>query len=50
LIRYLADALDVPKKAVHLTHGHTNKRKIVEVAAGRLTVSGVRQVLAPSGG
>jgi uncharacterized protein (TIGR00251 family) len=50
LIRYLADALDVPKKAVHLTHGHTNKRKIVEVAASRLTVSGVRQVLAPSGG
>jgi len=31
LIRYLADTLDLPKSAVSITHGHTSKRKIVEV-------------------
>ena len=31
LVRYLADMLDVPKSAVSITHGHTSKRKIVEV-------------------
>jgi uncharacterized protein (TIGR00251 family) len=50
LIRYLADVLDVPKSAVHITHGHTNKRKIIEVAASKLTVEGVQRVLAPAGG
>jgi hypothetical protein len=45
LIRYLADILDVPRTAVLITHGHTSKRKIVEIKAGYLTVQGVKQVL-----
>ncbi len=32
LINYLAKALSVPRSAVTITHGHTNKRKLVEVA------------------
>lgn len=49
LIRYIADVLDVPKSAVRITHGHTSKRKIIEVIASHLTVDEVRQALIPSG-
>jgi uncharacterized protein (TIGR00251 family) len=48
LIRYIADMLDVPKSAVHITHGHTSKRKIIEIIASHLTVDRVRQALIPS--
>jgi uncharacterized protein (TIGR00251 family) len=48
LIRYIADMLDVPKSVVHITHGHTSKRKIIEVIASHLTVDRVRQALIPS--
>jgi uncharacterized protein (TIGR00251 family) len=47
LIRYLAKLLDVPKSAVFLTHGHTSRRKIIEVCASRLTVDVVRKLLLP---
>ncbi|WP_286757848.1 DUF167 domain-containing protein [Ralstonia sp. RL] len=47
LVRYLADALDVPKSAVTITHGHTSKRKVIEIAAARLTPDGVRSALLP---
>ena len=48
LIRYIADVLDVPKSAVSITHGHTNKRKILEVHASRLTVDSVSLVMLPA--
>ena len=47
LVRYLADRLDVPKGALTITHGHTSKRKIIEIAAAGLTADKVRQVLVP---
>lgn len=49
LIRFLADVLGVPKSAVTITHGHTNKRKIVEVSASRLSLDEVRRLLVPAG-
>lgn len=45
LTRYLADRLDVPKSAVTITHGHTNKRKIIEISTATLTVDDVRRLL-----
>lgn len=45
LIAYLSEALDVPKSAVSITHGHAAKRKIVEIKASDLTVDMVRQKL-----
>jgi uncharacterized protein (TIGR00251 family) len=48
LVHYLAKLLDVPKSAVFLTHGHTGRRKIIEVRASRLTVEMVRKLLLPS--
>lgn len=50
LTRYLADVLDVPKNAVLVTHGHTSKRKIIQISAPHLTVNAVQQALLPSGG
>lgn len=37
LVKFLAGALKVPKSAVTITHGLTNKRKLVEVASAALT-------------
>ena len=45
LVKFLAAALAVPKSAVTITHGHTNKRKLVEVASGTLTPDLVQQLL-----
>lgn len=45
LIRYLADALSVPRGAVTLTHGLTNKRKLLEIAAPALTPEAVARML-----
>ena len=45
LIRYLADALSVPRSAITLTHGQTNKRKLLEIAAPALTPETVAQRL-----
>lgn len=50
LVRYLADALNVPKSAVTITHGHTSKRKIIEIAASKLTPDSVRVALLPETG
>lgn len=49
LIRYLADRLDVPKSAITLTHGHTNKRKLLEIASARLTPAVVSGLLLGAG-
>lgn len=45
LIRYLADMLNVPKSHVHITHGHTNKRKLVVIQAVQLSVDNVTKIL-----
>ncbi|MGZ3159955.1 MAG: DUF167 domain-containing protein [Burkholderiaceae bacterium] len=47
LTRYIADMLAVPKSAVSITHGHTNKRKMVEISAPQLTVETVSRTFLP---
>lgn len=47
LIRFLANKLDVPKSAVTITRGHTNKRKMIEIAVVGLTTDGVKAALCP---
>jgi uncharacterized protein (TIGR00251 family) len=37
LVKFLATALSVPRSAVTITHGHTSKRKLIEVASTTLT-------------
>lgn len=44
LIRFVAETLRVPKRAVAITHGFTSKRKLLEVRASHLTVDSVKQV------
>ena len=48
LIRYIADRLDVPRSAVVITHGLTNKRKILEVRTNRVTPETVMRTLDPA--
>jgi uncharacterized protein (TIGR00251 family) len=43
LVRYIADALRVPKAAVSIMHGHTGKRKLLHVAITGLSVDAVRE-------
>lgn len=50
LVRFLADSLEVPKSTVTITHGHTNKRKVIEVATAGLTIERVREALLPRAG
>lgn len=45
LIRYLSDRLAVPRSAITLTHGHTNKRKLLDIAASKLTPEAVTRLL-----
>ncbi|MDC8758726.1 DUF167 domain-containing protein [Janthinobacterium fluminis] len=49
LIRYLADTLDVPRSAITLTHGQTNKRKLLEIVSARLTPEDVARRLGLGG-
>jgi uncharacterized protein (TIGR00251 family) len=46
LVKYLAKALGVARGAVTITHGQTNKRKLVAVASGTLTPEDVERLLA----
>ena len=48
LVRYLADVLEVPRSAVTITHGQTNKRKLIEVRSPNLTVDMVESRLLPT--
>lgn len=48
LVRYLAKALGVSRSAVTITHGLSNKRKLIAVAAPDLTVAQVEQALKPA--
>jgi uncharacterized protein (TIGR00251 family) len=45
LVRYLADRLDVPKSHVSIMHGHTGKRKIIDIAEIALNVEQVERIL-----
>ena len=45
LIRYLADTLGVSRSAITLTHGHTNKRKLLEIASATLTPASVARLM-----
>ncbi len=47
LLKYLAGKLGVPKSAVTITHGHTNRRKLVEVL-GKVTPEAVDKIFFPS--
>lgn len=49
LIRYLAASLGIPKSAVEILHGHTGRRKIIEIDADSLGVDDIRRVLFPGG-
>ena len=48
LVRYLAETLSVPRSAVTITHGQTNKRKLIEVKSCSLTVDEVAGLLLPA--
>jgi len=48
LIRYLAAALGVPQSAVAITHGHTSKRKVIDVVAPGVSVDEVTRLLRAS--
>jgi uncharacterized protein (TIGR00251 family) len=48
LVKFLAGELSAPKSAVTITHGHTNKRKLVEVASKGLTPEQVELLLLPA--
>lgn len=48
LVKFLSSELSVPKSAVAITHGHTSKRKLVEVASKGLTPEEVGKVLLPA--
>ena len=45
LVNFLAKTLGVPRSAVTITHGHTSKKKLVEVASATLTLDEVAQRL-----
>lgn len=45
LVKFLATALSVPRSAVTITHGHTGKRKLIEVRSATLTPEMVQQLL-----
>jgi uncharacterized protein YggU (UPF0235/DUF167 family) len=47
LVNYLAMVLSVPRSAVTITHGHANKRKLVEVRSATLTPDDAVRLLAP---
>jgi uncharacterized protein (TIGR00251 family) len=49
LVRFLADALGIPKSTVSILRGHTSKRKIVAIAACGHTLDSVKHLLAPAG-
>jgi uncharacterized protein (TIGR00251 family) len=45
LVKYLAGALGVARSSVAITHGHTNRRKLLEVASAALTPDAVERRL-----
>ena len=49
LVRFLADMLSLPKSAVVITHGHTNRRKVIEVTAPDVTIERTKAALMGEG-
>jgi uncharacterized protein (TIGR00251 family) len=47
LVKFLSGVLAVPRSAVTITHGQTNRRKLVEVASNNLTPEQVELLLLP---
>lgn len=45
LVRWLAQSLGVARTAVTLTHGHTNKRKLLDIRSAVLTPEAVIRTL-----
>jgi uncharacterized protein (TIGR00251 family) len=45
LIRFIADKLGLPRRAITITHGHLNKHKLLEVNCTGLTEDAARQAL-----
>lgn len=45
LVRFIAESLAVPRSAVAITHGLSNKRKLLEVSARHLTAEAARKML-----
>jgi hypothetical protein len=45
LVKYLAGALKVARSSVAITHGHTNKRKLLEIGTAGLTPGAVERIL-----
>ena len=45
LVKYLAGALKVARSSVVITHGHTSKRKLVDIASAALTPDAVERLL-----
>jgi uncharacterized protein (TIGR00251 family) len=45
LIRYLADMLEVPRSAIHITKGLAGRRKTLEIDMPDLTVDAVSKTL-----
>ena len=45
LVKYIAGALKVSRSSVTITHGHTNKRKLLEVVASALTQETAERLL-----
>jgi uncharacterized protein (TIGR00251 family) len=45
LIRFIADKLDLPRRAITITHGHLNKHKLLEIEGPGLTVDTVKRAL-----
>ena len=45
LIRFIADKLDLPRRAIVITHGQLNKHKLIDVNCPGLTVDAVQQAL-----
>lgn len=49
LVKFLAKALGVSRSSVTITHGQTNKKKLIEVVSATLTPEEVERRLMPSG-
>lgn len=47
LVRFLAERLGVARSTVVITHGHLNKRKIVEIQSTRVNLETLAALLLP---
>ena len=48
LVKFLAKTLGVARGAVTITHGQTNKKKLIEIKSGTLTADEVERRLLPA--